>query len=82
MSNDSMTHLIRAWVTGDECPICHKPIIRGQEVYLHTREQYPYKLEDAEDQDYEVFEWHKDCDPGTLAAEEAEIPDWAPKQPK
>lgn len=54
------------------CPLCEKRIEAGQDIYVVIREMYPYLAEDDEDQNWETIEWHKSCDPGTPAADNAE----------
>ncbi|GAS95485.1 uncharacterized protein RMCC_2451 [Mycolicibacterium canariasense] len=51
------------------CDVCKKSILPGQQILVLIRDKYPFKCEDADDQDYDVFEWHQVCDPGTIAAE-------------
>lgn len=53
------------------CPVCEERIEAGQDIYLVIRERYPYLAEDDEEQDWETIEWHRACDKGSVAADQA-----------
>lgn len=54
-----------------ECPICEEKILDGQEI-IQTVRDLPYLMEDDPEQQYDFDIWHKACDPGTIAAANAE----------
>lgn len=56
------------------CPLCDKEIVNGEELFMVTRDT-PYLLEDDPLQEYDHYFWHRACDPGTIAADKALMPD-------
>lgn len=70
---DVLTAQGRATMTEPQyCPACHEVIRDGELLYQLIREKHPWLPEDHDEQDWDVIEWHIECDKGSMTAGEIE----------